>query len=426
MLKITGIEPGSPASKIGLICGDELISLNRHPIKDLIDYRFYQAEYSIVLRLARNGKPFSKLITKGIDSDLGLYFEPDRIIRCRNNCVFCFVRNNPRGLRQPLYVKDDDYRLSFIHGNFVTMTNVSDEEIHRIIKQRLSPMYISVQATDEPTRQLLFGRKHLPSILPILRKLAESQIYFHSQVVIVPGYNNGHILDKTAADLAELRPFAQSLAVVPVGLTKYSRTAIGDGGKVKPVDKSLAGKLITQVSHLRDKYGDSENNFVYAADELFIRSNHDIPPESYYDDFPQIENGVGLVRQFLDSFPRKVPTKQKNMLREKGIWITGKSMKRIWDKFILPQNNIQPYLLSVSNSLFGPKVTVTGLLAGKDILRELYKLSKKMGPVILPPNCLNADYKFIDDFTPQELADKTGLDIVQGTYNFGETLRLIA
>lgn len=426
MLKITGIEPGSPASRIGLKCGDELISLNRHPVNDLLDYRFYQAEYSITLKLIRNGKVIIKELTKEIDSDLGLYFERDKIIRCRNNCVFCFVHNNPKGMRQPLYVKDDDYRLSFIHGNFVTMTNVSDEEIQRIIKLRLSPMYISVQATDEPTRQMLFGRKQLPPILPILRKLAESNIYFHSQVVVVPGYNDRRILDKTAADLANLRPFAQSLAVVPVGLTKYSRTAIGDGGRVSPVGKSLARKLIEQIERIRSQYGDSENKFAYAADELFIRSDIDIPPISYYDDFSQIENGVGLVRQFLESFPKKFSVSQKTMLGKKGIWITGKSMEQVWNKFVLPKYNIKINLLAIPNRLFGPKVTVSGLLAGRDILRRLQKSGNKSGTVILPPNCLNADDKFIDDFTPQDLADNTGFEIVQGAYDFDETLRLIA
>jgi len=426
MLKITGIEPGSSASRIGLKCGDKLISLNRHPVNDLLDYRFHQAEYSITLKLVRGGKVLVKRLTKEIDCDLGLYFEPDKIIRCRNNCVFCFVHNNPKGMRQPLYIKDDDYRLSFIHGNFVTMTNVSDEEIRRIIKLRHSPMYISVQATDEPTRQLLFGRKRLPPILPVLRKLAESKISFHSQVVVVPGYNDGSILDKTAADLANLRPFAQSLAVVPVGLTKYSRTAIGDGGKVCPVGKFLARKLIAQVERIRSQYGGSENKFAYAADELFIRSDMDIPPNSYYDDFPQIENGVGLVRQFLDSFPKKFSVRQKTTLGKKGIWITGKSMEQVWKKFVLSKYDIKINLLAIPNRLFGPKVTVSGLLAGKDILRELYKSGNKSGPVILPPNCINADDKFIDDFTPQDLADKTGFDIVQGTYDFGETLRLIA
>jgi putative radical SAM enzyme (TIGR03279 family) len=206
MLKITNIKAGSPVFKIGVSIGDELISINGHAINEIIDYRFYQAEHRVALKLARNGKVFFRYLTKDIDSALGLDFEPDRIIRCRNNCVFCFVHNNPKGLRQTLYIKDDDYRQSFMYGNFVTLTNVSDYEIRRIIKLRLSPIYISVQATDEPVRRLLFGRRRLPPILSVLKELAESNIYFHSQVVIVPGYNDGSILDRTAADLAALRP----------------------------------------------------------------------------------------------------------------------------------------------------------------------------------------------------------------------------
>jgi putative radical SAM enzyme (TIGR03279 family) len=425
MLKITAIEPGSPALKAGIAVGDELLSINRHSIDDQLDYQFHQADYSVTLKLVRQGKAISKRINKAIDSDLGLSFQPDRIIRCRNNCVFCFVHNNPKGMRQPLYVKDDDYRLSFIHGNFVTMTNVSESEIERIIKLRLSPLYISVQATDEATRQLLFSRKQIPPILPLLRRFAENKISFHSQVVVVPGYNDGPILDKTAAELAKLRPYALSLAVVPVGLTRYSRTAIGDGGKVIPVSAALSKKLIQQVECLRVKYRDSDNKFAYAADELFIRSGIDIPAARYYDDYPQIENGVGLARQFMDSIPRTISQKKKRDLAEKGIWVTGRSMEHIWKKYIFPKHGFTLNLLVVVNGLFGSKVTVSGLLAGKDILRKLKQMNPRSGPVIIPPNCLNDNDKFIDDFTPQELADRTGLDVIQGTYDFGETIRYI-
>lgn len=426
MLKIIGIEPGSPAFKAGLAIGDELVKLNRKAINDLLDYYFYQAESHLKIGINRKGKAISLNISKAIDTDLGLDFQPDRIIRCRNNCVFCFVHNNPKGLRQALYIKDDDYRLSFIHGNFVTMTNVTDSEIDRIIKMRFSPLYISVQATDETTRRLLFGRSLIPPILPILKKLAESKIYFHSQVVVVPGYNDGAILDKTARELVDLRPYAQSLAVVPVGLTNYSKTAIADGGKVKTVGIMLSRKLIAQVGQFRDKFGDSDNSFAYAADELFIRAEEEIPGSSYYDDYPQIENGVGLVRQFLDSVPGRISSQKKIALNKRGIWVTGKSMERVWEKYVFPKYGFRLQLGPVSNGLFGPKVTVTGLLAGKDILRNLKTLNPNKGPAIIPPNCLNDDAKFIDDFTPQELADESGMDIIQGSYDFGETIRLIA
>ncbi|NLI15339.1 MAG: DUF512 domain-containing protein [candidate division Zixibacteria bacterium] len=426
MLKITNIKAGSPVFKIGVSIGDELISINGHAINDIIDYRFYQAEHRVALKLARNGKVFFRYLTKDIDSDLGLDFEPDRIIRCRNNCVFCFVHNNPKGLRQTLYIKDDDYRQSFMYGNFVTLTNVSDYEIRRIIKLRLSPIYISVQATDEPVRRLLFGRRRLPPILSVLKELAESNIYFHSQVVIVPGYNDGSILDRTAADLAALRPFAQSLAVVPVGLTKFSRNMISDGGTVMPVGKFAAAKLIAQVDNYRKKYGDAENKFAYAADELFIRSDMDFPPTSYYDDYPQIENGVGMVRRFLDTIPNRISSRRKMMLRKKGIWITGRSMERVWQKYLFKKHRVELNLLPITNRFYGRKVTVSGLLAGKDILKGIKNAGRKSGMAILPPNCLNHDDRFIDDYSPQELADKTGLEIVQGTYDFGETIRLIA
>ena len=269
MLKVIKINPGLPADSDKIRPGDRLLTINGIEIKDIIDYRFHEADTSLDLVFLRDKQTFAVHIDKEIDRQLGLEFETDRIIRCRNKCVFCFCHNNPKHLRRALYVKDDDYRYSFLHGSFITLTNLSESDIRRIIDMRLSPLYISVHATDIEVRRRLFGRANTPPVLPILRRLAENNIYFHLQVVVVPGYNDGDILYQTAADLAELRPYAQSLAIVPVGLTKYSRPDLQSIGP-----KRSAG-LINDVANFRRKYSSSENHFAYAADELYISAGVD-------------------------------------------------------------------------------------------------------------------------------------------------------
>jgi putative radical SAM enzyme (TIGR03279 family) len=390
------------------------LEINSRQVNDIIDYHFFQAENHVQLHLERNNRKFKVNITKKIDQHLGLEFHPDRILRCNNNCIFCFCHNNPKQLRRSLYIKDDDYRHSFLHGNFITLTNLSEDDIQRIIKLRLSPLYISVQATDNTVRQKLFGRKNVKPALPILHRLAENEIYFHCQVVIVPGFNDDSILSKTAADLAELRPYATSLAIVPVGLTKFSNP------KLKPVGPKKSVKLINNINKLRKKYGRKENRFAYAADELYVNAGLDIPLNSYYDDFPQIENGVGMVSDFLNTFPKKLPSKIN------GYWITGKSMMKIWCKYIIPKYGFKIKLIPVANNLFGKRVTVTGLLSGEDVTTKLSMTKSKDEPVIIPPNCLNADGLFIDDLTVEDVESELGISVINGTYNFAETLKLVS
>jgi len=414
MLKVIKIGPGLPADIAKIRPGDRLLTINGIEIKDIIDYRFHEADISLDLTFLRDSETYGLHIDKEIDRQLGLEFETDRIIRCRNKCVFCFCFNNPKHLRRALYVKDDDYRYSFLHGSFITLTNLSESDIQRIIAMRLSPLYVSVHATDNEVRRRLFGRATTPPVLPILRWLAENNIYFHCQVVVVPGYNDGDILYRTAADLAELRPFAQSLAIVPVGLTKFSRPDLQTIGPKRSI------RLINDVTNFRRKYGKKENHFAYAADELFITAGVDIPKAAYYYDFPQIENGVGMVRDFLDTFPRKTLSKLR------GNWVTGRSMAKIWRTYIFPKYNIELRLIPVTNRLFGPKVTVSGLLAGEDILTRLKAANLKGEPVILPPNCLNHDGLFIDDLTIADIRDKLGVEVFQGEYNFTNTVRMVA
>jgi putative radical SAM enzyme (TIGR03279 family) len=414
MLEITGITAGSPAAIIGLQKDDVLLTINGQPINDIIDYRFHEADSYIDLEVKRIGKVIEFTLEKEIDQSLGLAFKPDRIRRCRNKCVFCFCHNNPKQLRRALYVKDDDYRHSFLFGNFITLTNLSDEDIKRIISLRLSPLYVSVHAIDTDVRRQLFGKDQAASVMPIIKRLTENGIQLHCQVVVVPGLNDGEILRKTAADLAKLRPMIASLAVVPVGLTKYSEKSL------QAVGPKRALALIEDVEKFRRRYGSRYDHFAYAADELFIKADRKIPSASYYDEFPQIENGVGLVRDFLDGFPGRI----KHDI--KGIWITAPSMINVWRKHILPRYNIKINLIVVSNGLFGNKVTVTGLLPGQDIINRLKKRKLNNTPVVLPPNCLNSDGLFIDDVTVPEMEAALQAKVVQGDYSFKETLRRLS
>ncbi|MCP4581972.1 MAG: DUF512 domain-containing protein [candidate division Zixibacteria bacterium] len=414
MLKVAKINPGMPGNISEIRPGDQLMTINGVEIKDIIDFRFHEADQSLEMALIRGSEAYTVNIEKDIDQQIGLEFETDRIIRCRNKCVFCFCFNNPKHLRRALYVKDDDYRYSFLHGSFITLTNLSEADIQRIIDMRLSPMYVSVHATDMAVRKRLFGRENTPDVMPILRRFAENHIDFHCQIVVLPGYNDKDILRRTAADLAELKPYAQSMAIVPIGLTKFSRPDL------QSVGPKRSAALINETAKFRRKYGDKENRFAYAADELFITAGEAIPKTAYYDDFPQIENGIGMVRDFLDTFPRKLPANIR------GNWITGQSMAMVWKNYIMPKYNFKLKLIPVTNGLFGPRVTVSGLLPGKDILARLAKVNLKNEPIILPPNCLNHDGLFIDDLTVADIQDRLGVEVLRGEYSFAETLRMVA
>ncbi len=419
MLEIRSIARGSPADCGRFVVGDKLISLNGREVNDIIDYRYYQASASLKIVLNRGRERFEFKISKEIDQDLGLEFKPDRIIRCRNKCLFCFVGNNARGMRRSLYLKDDDYRLSFLHGNYITLTDLPESDLRRIIEMRLSPLYVSVHATDAEARAKLFNRTDLPPLIPVLRKLADNGIRLHCQVVIVPGINDSDVLETTARDLAELRPAVQSLAVVPVGLTKYAFSRGRKRYPVRLVTSSEAGKLIMAIAGFRRKFGDRHNNFAYASDELFLLAGIPIPKRFYYDDFPQIENGVGMVRRFIDSIPAAAKR------RISALAVTGRSMYPFWKEKII--RGVEKFLkvVVVDNRFWGKSVTVTGLLAGADILARLRKLKNIPPVVILPPNCLNDDDKFIDDYSFDDLSSGLDLKLVRGTYDLSETLDML-
>ncbi|MCJ7457776.1 MAG: DUF512 domain-containing protein [candidate division Zixibacteria bacterium] len=423
-MKIKSVEKGSLADKYLILPGDEILEINKSPIKDFIDYKFQSSDEKLDLRIKdKSGRIRGVRIVKKPDQDLGITFEEKKYRGCGNKCIFCFVHQLPKGLRKPLYFKDEDYRLSFLHGNFITLTNLSEQDIQRIIKQRLSPLYVSVHTTDESLRKKILGNPKAPDILPSIRRLTENRIELHTQIVICPEVNDGHYLEKTVYDLSLFYPWAKSLAIVPVGLTRFRKGL----PRLKTADKEYPRKLIKSVerwqAYFRRKY---KSNFVYAADEFYLLAGLDIPPKKYYDEFYQVENGVGMVREFLDKFKRKQKLLPRSLKPKSSLTlVTGILANKFLRGHVLNRlkqiKNLEINLIPVKNNFLGKSVTVTGLLTGKDILHTLRK-SEYGDLVMLPPNCLNSDGVFLDDLKPSYLEEKLGVNVVSGSYDLIKSL----
>ena len=303
---ITAVNPGSIAADLAWQPGDRLLSLNGHPLRDVIDYRFYQADDQVVAEVDHDSHTRTYDIHKDPDEDLGVEFEDglfDRLRTCRNNCPFCFLKGLPTGLRRTLYLKDDDFRYSFLFGNFVTLTNLAESDWQRIGEQRLSPLYVSVHATEPGLRRRLLGNPAAPDVLAQIRRLGEMRIQVHTQIVLVPPLNTGDALARTVRDLAALYPTVQSIGVVPVGLTR--RAADGASGGLRTLTAVEARQVVRDHRAWRSENREAAGSgLVYLADELFLRAGAPIPAAPYYEGFPQLENGIGLVRGLLDDWRR--------------------------------------------------------------------------------------------------------------------------
>lgn len=419
-MKIKSIRKGSIGWRLGISPGDELVAIDGHPVSDVIDYRFFSTDQSLKLKLKSKGGRTKRVeVKKDPDEDLGLEFCPIRYKACGNNCIFCFVHQLPKGLRKALYFKDEDFRLSFLHGNFITLTNTSDRDIQRMISQRLSPIYISVHTTDEGLRKKMLGNPKVPDVMPQIRKLAQGRIEMQAQIVLCPGINDGEHLEKSVNDLSALYPHVKSLALVPVGLTRF-RSGLP---KIRPIGGAYSTEIIELVNRwqklFRRKFG---TGFVYAADEFFTKAGLGIPPKLYYDEFYQVENGVGMIRQFLDSFQAKRRLLPKRL--KKGVRITlvtGVSAFRLIKQLVEEHLSLIPglrvRLVRVENDFFGHSVTVTGLLAGRDIIATL-KGKKSTGDLILlPRNCINQDRLFLDDLTVEDIERELGVRVEVGYYD---------
>ncbi len=424
VMKVVAVDPNSPL--YGLIRpGFKLLYLNGETVRDNIDVRFKMAEDAVAFEFeGLKGERYRFKLRFETCSDVGLIFEEDRILSCKNKCLFCFVHQQPKGMRRALYVRDDDYRLSFTHGNFITLSNLSEADMMRIIGQRLSPLYVSVHATDDTLRRCIFKNEKLPAVLPQLKYLIKNGIFIHTQAVICPGINDGHFLERTIDDLAALYPGVSTLGVVPVGLTRYRDRL----PRIEPYNKDSAAELLNFIHEKQKKYLKKlGTRFVFAADEFYITAGIDFPKLSEYEEMAQFENGIGMMRSLLVDFNRRkktlaVPKKSPRMAVLTGVSAHNIIKSHIID-YLKKQWRLKIDIFMVENKFWGKTVTVSGLLTGQDIRAQLKLLKDNYDIYLLPPNCLNADGLFLDDFSLDDLKKSIRGDIFLGKYSMIDTLK---
>ncbi|MCH7494897.1 MAG: DUF512 domain-containing protein [Candidatus Marinimicrobia bacterium] len=405
MLEIKEIEKDSLASDAGIEAGDKLISVNGCGVSDIIDYRFLATDDSVDVVVKRANEELLFELDKEPDDDMGISFVPKQYKSCCNKCVFCYVDQLPAGMRLSLYFRDGDYRLSFLHGNFVTLTNTSWKELERIVRQRLSPIYISVHVTDKAVRAQMLGIDFDDKILEKISYLNDNNIEMHSQVVLCPGMNDGDILEMTINDIYQFRKNVRSMAVVPVGLTKH-RAGLTE---IDPITPEYARELIKNISYWDDSFPRKDGKrFVYLSDEWFIMGGETLPDTDYYDEFPQLDNGIGLVRDFLNELEESKKTFPSRLDNPREITIvTGSGAGGVLRDHLIPAleriENLKVKLNIATNDFLGESVTVSGLLSGQDIINNL-KEDPPIGDVFLPPRVLNTDGYLLDNMKPEDIA----------------------
>ncbi|HWI52722.1 MAG TPA: DUF512 domain-containing protein [Symbiobacteriaceae bacterium] len=409
---IVGVAPGSPADAAGLKPGDKLMEINGNPVRDDLDYRFLTADEDLELKVAGpTGELRVLRVQKEFDEDLGVDFGGkatfDGIYTCHNNCVFCFVHQQPKGLRPTLTLMDDDFRLSYMHGNFITLVGISAEHWQRILDQKLTPLYISVHATDDDLRAFLLGTDKARGIMGQLRELAEHGIEFHTQVVACPGLNDGAALDKTITDLTSLGDALLSVSVVPVGLTRFRQGLY----PVRPYRPSEASAMIDQIeSWQRRLEPDWGTVLVHASDEWYVVAGHDVPPAEVYENYDQLENGVGMIRLFLEQMkitterlPAELPAPRKVTVAT-GVLAT-RTLRQAADWLMAHVKGLTVDVVTVDNEFYGPTVTVAGLILGQDYVRQLRMLPDLGDLVILPGvGFRETDFKALDNMTLDEIS----------------------
>ncbi|MDY6941054.1 MAG: TIGR03279 family radical SAM protein [Cyanobacteriota bacterium] len=424
---VTRVLPDSIAAEIGFEPGDRIVSINETPPRDLIDYQFLCADEILLLEvLDAHGKTHEVEIEKDYDEDLGLEFDSalfDGLMQCNNRCPFCFIDQKPPGMRDTLYLKDDDYRLSFLYGSYLTLTNITQPEWNRIEQMRLSPLYVSVHATEPDVRSRLLKNARAGRILDQLRWFQERRLQIHAQVVVCPGINDGEHLDRTLLDLAQFGggeiPAVASVAVVPVGLTQFRPPE----DELVPVTPESARDTIARVQRLQTQFRDRlGSTFAWLADEWFLIGSCPLPPATDYGDYPQIDNGVGSIRQFIEQFSaaadRLLPTQISPPRRL--IWVVGNAVKMAFQPILARLNEVSGLtveMVALHSDFWGQTISVTGVLTGIDLLHGLQ--GKDLGDGVLLPTVMlkHGEMRFLDDVTVDDLADKLQIPIfpVAGT-----------
>jgi putative radical SAM enzyme (TIGR03279 family) len=415
---VTGVDQFALGDVVGIEAGDRITKVNGYDIRDFIDWQFYTgAEDQVRIEIIKkSGEALSLDVEVGEGEIWGLDFEYFSPRQCANDCLFCFCNQNPAGARESLFFKDEDTRLSFLHGNYTTMSSISKMELDRIVNQRLSPQYVSVHATDPEVRKYLLGRKRADDVLGKMKYLAERGIELHAQIVLCPSINDGDVLRRTIDELAELHPALTSVAIVPVVVTKLHNYR----HLLSPVTDSYARSLVKQMRprqrEFRRRFG---GTFVFLADEFYLRAGLRLPGRAHYGDYPQIEDGVGMVRRFLMESKKTLRhglSEEKRLTGLYGTLATGRLFYAVVHPFIEEINErfkTRLKTVAVENHFFGEEVTVAGLLGGGDFLDARDQFEGNF--VIVPEQaCLKSGHVFLDDLTLADLEEKLGCPVAHG------------
>jgi putative radical SAM enzyme (TIGR03279 family) len=421
MIRVTAVQPDSIAHELGLCEGTELLSVNGRELEDFLDWEFHSAEEQFLLHVRQpDGEEIEFDIERPLAEPIGVSLEAARIRRCANRCDFCFVDGLPDGLRDVLYIRDDDYRLSFRYGNFATLTNLKPKDEERIIEYRLSPLYVSVHATDPTVRRYLLRNPTAPEIIPQLRGFAEHGIEFHTQVVMSPGVNDGEVLRQTLRELYQLGPVIIGCSVVPVGLTEFSKHHLVR----EPTTEECRAAIALVEERAGIAVAERGTHWAFGADELYLRAELDLPPAEIYDGFDQVENGVGAVRWLQRRIESRAGAIAGWEGRHVGV-VTGSAMSRLMPMVLEPLARVTGArfdLLPVVNTLFGASVTTAGLLPGTAV-QEALRGRGDLDLALLPGESVNDDGLFIDGMSAELLAAASPVEI-RFSKDFADALEL--
>ncbi len=411
-LLISAVSPGSIAEELEIAPGDRLVAIDGHRLRDIIDYNYFGDGDHLLLEILKEDDEIWEMdVEREPGEPLGLIFAPPAPAKCGNRCVFCFVHQLPKGLRAPLYVKDEDYRLSFLYGNYVTLANLDSTDLARIKEQRLSPLYVSVHATDPAVREHLLGKKGIRPILEVMAELAGARITMHAQVVLCPGLNDGPILEKTVADLVALHPLVASLAIVPVGLTRHRRGL----PKLQSVTSEYAADFVKEWQPRADAIAERLGEpFLFLADEFFLKAGLPFPPVEAYGDFPQLENGVGMIPLFQEEAQEMLDAAESLSPLHATV-VSGLSPLPYLSAFLrslADKTGATLDLVPVENRFFGESVTVTGLVTGQDVMSALER--RDNGSLVVIPDVMlkEGEGVFLDDLPVHELEDVLKVRVV--------------
>jgi len=419
MVKVARIVPGSIAEEIGMVPGTQIVSVNGRAVQDFLDWEFLSADDELIVETRQpDGEDIVYEIERAEGEPIGLALEPPTVRRCANRCEFCFIEGLPQGLRKNLYIRDDDYRLSFTYGNFATLSNVKERDIERILEYRLSPLYVSVHATNWEARKVLLNNPRVPNILNQLSRLAEGGIQFHTQMVVVPGLNDDGVLEESLSDLWNMGDAVLSAAVVPVGITQFSHLYTGE-----PLSRDRASALLDHVTRWSDRARrERGETWVFGSDELYLLAGRDLPGPEHYGDFAQIENGIGAIT----SLRLRVSEGVGELPRLDGLRIgvvTGTATATLMAELIpalSDRTGARFEVISVENSLFGPTITTAGLLVGADIRRALENRGD-LDIALIPAETLNDDRIFLDDVEFDALRESLPVPVYP-SYDFVDVL----